>query len=140
MAEPVSSGVGAAALVKIYGLLTILAVATFFAYLVAVMTRVPRTRQEWVVSLVTTVVGSVAGGSLVVQRLGLHDWSSNWFGMCAIGGIMFCCGLPFWAIVRWTFNYVNARENSTIVEVAGEVIDLASEAKNRIQGKDNAND
>lgn len=68
MAEPVSSGVGAAALVKIYGLLTILAVATFIAYLVAVMTRVPRTRQEWVVSLVTRVVGSLAA------CLGIEKW------------------------------------------------------------------
>jgi hypothetical protein len=41
--------------------------------------------------------------------------------MCAIGGIMFCCGLPFWAIVRWTFNYINSRENATIFEVAKEV-------------------
>lgn len=121
MAEPVSSGVGAAAFVKFYGLITILSIAASLAYLIVVMTREPRSRKEWVISLVTTLVGSIAGGSLVVQRFGLHDWSSNWFGMCALGGIIFCCGLPFWAIVRWTFNYINSRENATIFEVAKEV-------------------
>ncbi|MFW1950592.1 hypothetical protein [Acinetobacter beijerinckii] len=121
MAEPVSSGVGAAALVKLYGLITILAVAAFLSYLIVVMTREPRSRKEWVISLVTTLVGSIAGGSLVVQRFGLHEWSSNWFGMCALGGIIFCCGLPFWAIVRWTFNYINTHEGSTIIDVFKEV-------------------
>lgn len=121
MAEPVSSGVGAAAIVKLYGLITILSIAASLAYLIVVMTRVPRTRREWVISLVTTLVGSIAGGSLVVQRFGLHDWSTNWFGMCALGGIIFCCGLPFWAIVRWSFNYINARENATIFDVVNEV-------------------
>jgi hypothetical protein len=121
MAEPVSSGVGAAAIVKFYGLITILSIAASLAYLIVVMTRVPRTRREWVISLVTTLVGSIAGGSLVVQKFSLHDWSTNWFGMCALGGIIFCCGLPFWAIVRWSFNYINARENATIFDVVNEV-------------------
>lgn len=121
MAEPVSSGVGAAAIVKLYGLITILSIAASLAYLIVVMTRVPRTRREWVISLVTTLVGSIAGGSLVVQKFSLHDWSTNWFGMCALGGIIFCCGLPFWAIVRWSFNYINARENATIFDVVNEV-------------------
>lgn len=121
MAEPVSSGVGAAALVKLYGLITILAVAAFLSYLIVVMTREPRSRKEWVISLITTLVGSIAGGSLVVQRFGLHEWSSNWFGMCALGGIIFSCGLPFWAIVRWTFNYINSHEGSTIIDVFKEV-------------------
>ncbi|MFW1953315.1 hypothetical protein [Acinetobacter beijerinckii] len=102
-------------------MITILAVAAFLSYLIVVMTREPRSRKEWVISLVTTLVGSIAGGSLVVQRFGLHEWSSNWFGMCALGGIIFCCGLPFWAIVRWTFNYINTHEGSTIIDVFKEV-------------------
>ena len=39
MAEPVSSGVGAAAIVKFYGLITILSIAASLAYLIVVMTR-----------------------------------------------------------------------------------------------------
>jgi hypothetical protein len=56
MAEPVSSGVGAAAIVKFYGLITILSIAASLAYLIVVMTREPRSRKEWVISLVTTLV------------------------------------------------------------------------------------
>lgn len=133
MAEPVSSGVGAAALFKLYGLLAILSVAASLAYLIVVMTRMPRTRKEWVVSLVTTLVGSIAGGSFVVQKFGMHEWALNWFGMCALGGIIFCCGLPFWAVVRWTFNYIEKKEGSDIFEVASDV-------RNSVQGKDNVND
>jgi hypothetical protein len=52
----------------------------------------------------------------------MHDYATTWAGMCAIGGIFFATGLPFWAIIRWTFNYVN--EGATILDVAKEVKDF----------------
>lgn len=127
MAEPVSSGVGVAAAIKVYGmviLLAIVGVAVALGYLVVVMTRMPRTRSEWVVSLVTTVVGSIAGGGFIIQRFGLHEYATTWAGLCTIGGIFFITGLPIWAIARWWFNYVNARENATIIEVGEELKDF----------------
>ena len=128
MTEPVSS-TGAVILVKLYGMLSILAVAAFFAWLVVVMTRIPRTRSEWVVSLVTTAVGSITGGAFLVQRFNLHDWVTNMYGALAIGGIFFITGLPVWAIVRWSFNYINVREDMDIVEVIKEVKQAVKEIK-----------
>jgi len=127
MAEPVSSGAGAAVAIKMYGMWFLMGIAIFSAtlvYLVVVMTRMPRTRNEWVVSLITTVVGSIAGGGFLIQRFGLHDYITTWAGLCAVGGLFFVSGLPFWAIIRWTFNYVNARENATIIEVVEELKDF----------------
>ncbi|RLZ06641.1 hypothetical protein EAH57_15500 [Acinetobacter sp. 2JN-4] len=124
MAEPMSSGVGVATVIKVYGmwfLMAIAAIAVVLGYLVVIMTRMPRTRSEWVVSLITTVVGSIAGGGFLIQHFELHDYLLTWSGLCAIGGIFFAAGLPFWAIIRWTFNYVNAREDATIFDVAKEM-------------------
>ncbi|MEC7118736.1 MAG: hypothetical protein VXW65_02385 [Pseudomonadota bacterium] len=108
---------------KLYGFIVIVAICLFLVSLVVIMTRVPRTRPEWVVSLSCTVVGSLTGGAFVVQRFGLHAWANDWFGMVALGGVVFACGLPAWAIVRWTFNYINAREGAGIIEVIREIKD-----------------
>ncbi|ENX00872.1 hypothetical protein F900_01856 [Acinetobacter modestus] len=123
MAEPVSSGAGAVA-IKMYGVGVILAIVIALGYLVVVMTRMPRTRSEWVVSLVTTVIGSIAGGGFVIQYFNLHNYITTWAGLSAIGGLFFVSGLPFWAIIRWTFNYINAREGATILDVGKELKDF----------------
>ncbi|MCJ0830496.1 hypothetical protein MN869_18965 [Acinetobacter sp. NIPH1876] len=123
MAEPVSSSAGAVA-IKMYGLAAIIAVVVLLGYLVVVMTRMPRSRSEWVVSLITTVIGSIGAGGFIIQHFAMHDYATTWAGMCAIGGIFFTTGLPFWAIIRWTFNYVNDREDATILEVGKELKDF----------------
>ncbi len=63
MAEPVSSGAGAVA-IKMYGIGAIITVVIALGYLVVIMTRMPRSRSEWVVSLVSTVIGSIGAGLL----------------------------------------------------------------------------
>ena len=127
MAEPVSSGAGAAVAIKMHGgwFLTAIVVCAFaLGYLVVIMTRMPRSRSEWVVSLVTTLVGSIGAGGFIIQHFAMHDYAATWAGLCAIGGVFFAAGLPFWAIIRWTFNYVNARENATILDVGKELKDF----------------
>ncbi|ENX01656.1 hypothetical protein F900_01416 [Acinetobacter modestus] len=123
MAEPVSSGAGAVA-IKMHGLGVFIAVVIALGYLVVVMTRMPRSRSEWVVSLITTVMGSIAGGGFVIQYFSLHNYITTWAGLCAVGGLFFVSGLPFWAIIRWTFNYINAREGATILDVGKELKDF----------------
>lgn len=54
----------------------------------------------------------------------MHDYATTWAGMCAIGGIFFALGLPFWTIARYFFKYVNDREGATILDVAKEVKDF----------------
>jgi len=76
------------------------------------------------VSLISTVVGSIVGGGFLVQYFEMHEYLLTWSGLCAIGGIFFASGLPFWAIIRWTFNYVNNREDATILDVAEELKDF----------------
>ena len=132
MAEPVSSGAGVAVAIKMYGMWFLMVIAAFaftLGYLVVIMTRMPRSRSEWVVSLVTTLVGSIAGGGFLIQYFGLHEYLLTWSGLCAVWGIFFAAGLPFWAITRWTFNYVNAREGATILDVGKELKDFKDNFK-----------
>ena len=44
----------------------------------------------------------------------MSDPFEAWVGMVAIGGVVFSCGLVGWAIVRWSFNWINAREGQHI--------------------------
>jgi ABC-type transporter Mla maintaining outer membrane lipid asymmetry ATPase subunit MlaF len=48
--------------------------------------------------------------------------------LVAVLGLVFAAGLPAWALVRWTFNYINTRKNQDI----GQVFD---DAKSRVTGK-----
>ena len=43
--------------------------------------------------------------------------------MCNFNRMLISCGLFGWAIVRWSFNFINARENSSIIDVVREVKD-----------------
>lgn len=128
MAEPVSS-TGVAVVIKLYGVLAILSVAALLAWLVVIMTRLPRSRSEWVVSLISTALGSITGGAFIVQKYGLHTWAENMYGALALGGLFFISGLPVWAVIRWVFNYVNKREDFDIIQII-------KEAKKEIKGDD----
>jgi hypothetical protein len=41
-----------------------------------------------------------------------------------MGGVIFACGLPGWAIVRWLFNFIDERRDASIDEVAKDVKEL----------------
>lgn len=123
MSEPITGTVGAGAVLKAYGFGAIIALCLVLVYLVVIMTRMPRTRQEWAVGLITTVVSSLAGGSFFIVKYQLHAWGADVYGMMALGGFYFACGLPGWAIVRWIFNFINQREDATIIDVVREVKD-----------------
>ncbi len=42
-------------------------------------------------------------------------------GLVAMGGLIFGCGLPGWAIVRWVFNFIEKNRDAGVDEVAKEV-------------------
>ena len=88
---------------------------------VVLMTRMPRSPQEWAVGLICTVVSSLAGGSFIIVKFALHSWVADIWGMITLGGFFFVCGLPGWAIVRWIFNYIDKQEGKTIIEVMKEL-------------------
>ena len=83
----------------------------------------PRDPKEWAVGLISTVMASVAGGSAVVQYMGIQHWANSHFGLIALLGLCFTCGLPGWAVVRWTFNAIRKRDGKGIDEIAQEVRD-----------------
>ncbi|EYD38128.1 hypothetical protein J921_0935 [Acinetobacter baumannii 25493_8] len=125
--EPVSTS-GFTALLKFYGFAIVVALAASLVVAVVLMTRMPRSPQEGAVGLICTVVSSLAGGSFIIVKWGLHEWVTDIWGMIALGGFFFVCGLPGWALVRWIFNFINKQEGKTIIEVLKEV----KKAKNDI--------
>ncbi|MCO8066085.1 hypothetical protein [Acinetobacter schindleri] len=116
--EPVSSGI--AAFIKFYGMLVITALSILLVATVVLMMRLPRSPQEWVTGLICTVVSSLAGGAFIIVKWSLHQWVTDVWGMIALGGFFFACGLPGWAMVRWTFNLIEQREGKTILDIFRE--------------------
>lgn len=121
MAEPVSTTVGTSAFFKIYGMAIVVILSTALIALVVMMIRMPRNPQEWAVGLICTVVSSIAGGSFLIVKFGLHGWVNDVWGVLALGGFFFLCGLPGWFIVRLTANFMSQRESKNIVEVVKEL-------------------
>lgn len=118
--EPVATG-SLTAFLKFYGAAIAVTLAIAAVATVVIMMRFPRSPQEWAVGLICTVVSSLTGGAFIIVRWGLHEWVTDIWGMIALGGFFFVCGLPGWAIVRWTFNFINRQEGKTIIEVVKEL-------------------
>lgn len=120
--EPTSStsAAGLIAWKLIGGLAGIGAIGAGLATIVVMCVLKPRTQGEWIVGIISTVVGSVCGGAFVIEYFTLQHWVNSLFGLVAMLGLVFACGLPAWAIVRWTFNYINKREGHDIAQIVAE--------------------
>lgn len=100
--EPITTGALSAAGYKFLAFLVGPTLAT-----IVVMSLVrPQSHLEWVVALICTVVGSIGGGGAVVMYFGLTEWLTEPFGIFALIGFCFFCGLPAWVGVRWYFRWV----------------------------------
>lgn len=122
MSEPATGTAATVAGWKLIGgLAGLSAIGAGAASLVVMCMTHPRDRREWAMGLVSTVMGSVCGGAAVVEKFGLQEWAQSPFGLVAMIGLCFACGLPAWAIVRWWFNYVNKRSGDSITDVADDV-------------------
>lgn len=121
--EPTSSttGAGFVAWKAIGGLAGMGAIGAGLATIVVMCVMTPRTRSEWVVGLISTVVGSISGGAFVIQHYRLFDWMHSPFGLVATLGLVFACGLPAWAIVRWAFNFYDRRRGHDIKQIVDEL-------------------
>lgn len=130
MSEPISGSAavgaaGTAAFKALGGPAAVAGGASVLAAIVVMVMTLPRTRGEWAVALISTVMFSLCGGAAVIQYLGLGTWMATINGTMALGGIYFVCGLPGWSIVRWLFNFVNKRKDKDLAEIAAEVVDDA---------------
>ncbi len=91
--EPVSTS-GLTALLKFYGAAIMVTLAVALVATVVLMTRMPRSPQEWAVGLICTVVSSLAGGSFIIVKWGLHEWITDIWGMMALGGFFLFVVFP----------------------------------------------
>ena len=119
MPEPASSGVAGAAAIKAAG--GAAAGGALLATTVVMLMTPPRTHKEWAVGVISTVVTGIGGGAMAIERFGLQEWVHSITGLAALGGLIFGCGLPGWAIVRWVFNFIEKNRDASIDEVAKEV-------------------
>ena len=86
--EPVSTS-GLTAILKFYGAAIMVTLAVALVAAVVLMTRMPRSPQEWAVGLICTVVSSLAGGSFIIVKWGFMngllmygDDCSRWVLLC----------------------------------------------------------
>ena len=115
MSEPVTSAAAGAAGAG--------AIGAGLASIVVMCIMTPRSGKEWAVGLISTVVASVGGGAAVIQHFGLQSWVQSPIGLVAMLGLVFACGLPGWALVRWLFNTIERRRDADIAQLAKELKD-----------------
>ncbi len=119
MTDPASSGAAGAVAVKaVGGASAVAAGGAGLAAVVVMLMTPPRSKREWAVGLIGTVVASIGGGAAAIEHFGLRHWANSSIGLCAVGGLIFACGLPGWAIVRWAFNFIDRNQDAGIDEVA----------------------
>lgn len=126
MPEPTSSSTaaGIAGWKLIGGAAGAAAIGAGLASIVVMCMTPPRSTREWAVGLISTVIGSIGGGAAVIVHFDLLAWTHSIIGLVAVLGLVFACGLPAWALVRWIFNFILARQGHDIADVAGEVRDV----------------
>lgn len=117
-----SSAVAVGESLKGAGAVTIaMVIAMTLSTLVVMCARRPKSSREWVIGIISTLVFSVCGGASLVMYFNLQHWAESYFGLMAIAGVMFSCGLPGWALVRILFNTFEEHHESTIGEVVTDV-------------------
>lgn len=125
MTDPASSGAaGAAAFKAVGGASAVAAGGAGLAAVVVMLMTPPRSPRGWAVGLISTVVASIGGGAAVIEHFGLQHWVNAPIGLCAMGGLLFACGLPGWAAVRWVFNFIDQNRDAGIDDVAQKLRDF----------------
>ena len=117
MEPTTSTGAGILGWKLIGGLAGMGAIGAGLAAIVVMCLMTPRGRKEWAVGLISTVISSISGGAAVVEYFELQHWTSSFFGLVAMFGLVFVCGLPGWAMVRWTFNSIRKRDGETVEDI-----------------------
>lgn len=122
MSEPISgAAAGAVGWKLIGGLAGLGAIGAALATVVVMCITTPRSPKEWAVGVISTVVASIGGGAAFIEHFELQHWAQSPFGLVAMFAVVFACGLPGWAIVRWVFNYIIKNQGATITDVAADV-------------------
>lgn len=116
-----ASAAGAAGWQLVGGAAGVAAGGAGLAAIVVMLMTPPRSKREWAVGLICTVLGSICGGAAVISYFHLQMWMQTPEGLVAVLGLVFACGLPAWAIVRWVFTWLIKRRDADLAEVINEV-------------------
>lgn len=129
MPEPTSStsAAGFAAFKAMGGAAGMAAGGAGLAAIVVMLMTPPRSAREWAVGLISTVVGSVSGGAVLISYLNLQQWMDTPTGLVAVLGLVFASGLPAWALVRAAFTWFAKRQGKDLGE-------LYNDAKHDLKG------
>jgi len=129
MSEPASSAAaGVAGWKLIGGAAGAAGIGAAMAAIVVMCMTLPRSLREWAVALISTVICSLGGGALVILKFNLLGAVAQagsdidlLVTLMGVLGIVFACGLPGWAVVRWVFNWLDKRKDRDLGEIVGEV-------------------
>lgn len=121
MSEPISgTAAGVAGWKLLGGLAGVGGIGAGLAtYVVMTMTK-PKSDQEWHIAILTTILGSLCGGSALASYLGIQHWASDPIGLMGLIGVAFLCGLPSWLLVRAFFAYAEKKKGADIMELAAD--------------------
>lgn len=124
------------------GVLGAFGVGSFFALVILLCLKTPRTDREWAAAIISTVTSSIALGAFVVVQIGLHhdllaaaragEELAIWLSVAQIGGVIFGAGLPGWMLVRAVFTWMERRADKDIGEL---VRDARADIGSAIGGK-----
>lgn len=120
MAEPISTTGTVATGAIIYKLLVYICGPVLASVVVMIMTP-PTGKKEVAVSIISTLICSIAGGAYIVTRIiGIHTIDSEMTAML-VGGLFFVSGLPGWFVVRAMFFGMQQNRNRSIVDIVNEI-------------------
>lgn len=89
--------------------------AAMAATIVMMMT-MPAGKKQQFVALLSTFLGSIFGGSFIIEHYALASLSS-----IALGGVYLLAGLPIWVAVRGFFAYTERDKTKSIIDYIKEI-------------------
>jgi hypothetical protein len=124
MSEPTSSGAAAGGYL-LYKLAIAFGLPAGLVAVVVMLWIQPKSKREWAMALICTIVSSVGGGAMAVEYLQLqHLALGGPVGLMALGGLIFACGLPGWVIVRAGFAWADKRKDHDLGELARDAKEI----------------
>jgi hypothetical protein len=125
-AAQVSGGAVAAASAK-HTFIAVGSGLTLATIVVMAMT-MPRSKREFFVALISTVVSSFCGGAFVIQYFDLLPMAQSattqldmFLFLAKLGGVFFVCGLPGWIFVRSCFVWSESRKDAGIDTLIADI-------------------
>lgn len=131
MNDSASAAVAAGSKLAIGGTTIAAVFGLVLSMVVVMMMTLPRTVREWFVGLISTATASLAGGAWVAIRFGLvaviheadrsADFTTLYFALIELFGIVFLCGLPGWLLVRAGFLYMERNRDKDLGQLVDDV-------------------